>query len=179
MPRSVFNFTKNQFTMILFEGLPDEARVWVYQSSRPFSERETTVLNSQLSAFASHWTAHNQALRAQARVVRNQFVILTVDETQAGASGCSIDKSVHFLESLEQQFGISLFDRLRLAYLDNDGETVFCSKNEFLTLYTGGCVSDVTFMFDNTVQTLGQLRNAWLKPLRESWHWRFLGLHKN
>ncbi|MFM2268315.1 MAG: hypothetical protein RL757_1756 [Bacteroidota bacterium] len=165
--------------MTIFEALPDTSRVWVYQSSRPFSERETAVLNSQLAAFARQWTAHNHALQAQAQVVRQQFVVLAVDESQAGASGCSIDKSVHFLESLEQQFGVSLFDRLRLAYLDASGEVVFCSKTDFLTEYTGGGVSDVTFVFDNMVSSLGELRSAWLKPLRESWHWRFLGLHKN
>ncbi len=165
--------------MTIFEALPDAARVWVYQSSRTFSERETMVLNSQLAAFAQQWTAHNHALRAQAQVLRQCFVVLAVDESQAGASGCSIDKSVYFLESLEQQFGVSLFDRLRLAYLADTGEIIFCSKSDFLSQYTGGGVSDVTFVFDNMISTLGELRSAWLKPLRESWHWRFLGLHKN
>jgi len=45
------------------------------------------------------WTAHNNQLKAKGEIRYNRFLILIVDESQAGASGCSIDKSVPFYET--------------------------------------------------------------------------------
>lgn len=164
--------------MEIFENLPDAARVWIYQASRNFSEREVMVLNSQIGAFVQHWTAHSAALRARGGVLWQRFVVLAVDESQADASGCSIDKSVHFLESLQEQYAVDLFDRLSIAYLDDQNLLQIASKNAFLARYTGGGASEATLVFDHTVATLGALREGWLKPVSDSWHWRFLGLHK-
>ena len=55
-----------------------------------------------------------------AEIRYNRFIILIVDESHAGASGCSIDKSVHFMQQLEQEYGINLFDRFNLAYRNGE-----------------------------------------------------------
>ena len=154
-------------------NLPDAARVWVYQSTRPFSEKETVVLKSQINGFVSEWTAHSQQLAAVGDVLMNQFIVLAVDEKQAGASGCSIDKSVHFLQSIENQFNTQLFDRLNFAYL-NDNNVEIAPSTAFSRLYTEGVISDDTLVFDNLVATISDLKTKWMKPLRESWHRRFV-----
>ena len=155
------------------EDLPDWSRVWIYQSNRPFTEREITVLKSQINAFTTDWTAHSQQLCATGDVLYNQFIVLAVDEKQAGASGCSIDKSVHFLQSIENQFNTQLFDRLNFAYL-KDNNVEIAPSTAFSRLYTEGVISDDTLVFDNLVSTVGDLKTKWTKPLRESWHWRFV-----
>src|ERR1700744_5348917 len=100
----------------------EQSRVWIYQANRELSAAQAKQALDQLSLFTAEWTAHNHQLKARAEVRYNRFLILVVDETQAGASGCSIDKSVNFMKRLEQQFGINLFDRFNLAY--RDGEKV-------------------------------------------------------
>jgi hypothetical protein len=154
-------------------NLKETSRVWVYQSSKLLSEKEVIVLQSQLNAFVKDWTAHSQQLSAASDILFNRFVILAVDESQAGASGCSIDKSVHFLQSIENQYVTTLFDRLNFAYFDNN-ETKTVSSNDFKRLYTEGPISDETLVFDNMVNTVGALKTSWLKPLKESWHRRFV-----
>jgi hypothetical protein len=154
-------------------NLKETSRVWVYQSSKLLSEKEVIVLQSQLNAFVKDWTAHSQQLSAASDILFNRFVILAVDESQAGASGCSIDKSVHFLQSIENQYVTTLFDRLNFAYFDNN-ETQTVSSNDFKRLYTEGPISDETLVFDNMVNTVGALKTSWLKPLKESWHRRFV-----
>src|SRR5476649_1492029 len=98
----------------------ENSRVWVYQSNRELSAAESSQIQQELNNFTTGWTAHNNQLKAKAEVRYNRFLILIVDESQAGASGCSIDKSVHFMKELEQQFNINLFDRFNLAYRDGD-----------------------------------------------------------
>jgi hypothetical protein len=94
---------------------------------------------------------------------------LIVDETQAGASGCSIDKSVHFMKKVEQQFGINLFDRFNLAY--RDGEQVLSlPRHDFEALLKEGKIDKQTIVFNNLVQNLAELHSKWEVPFKDSWH---------
>ena len=82
------------------EQLAAASKVWMYQSSRPLSPEEQQRINVEMQAFARQWTAHNQQLKAWGGVLEDRVLVLMVDETVAGASGCSIDKSVHFMQDL-------------------------------------------------------------------------------
>ncbi len=153
-------------------GMPDQARVWIYQSTRPFTEMETTVLTSQINGFVREWTAHRKTLLAAGGVLYNQFIVLSVDESLNEASGCSIDASVYFIKDIENQYGVQLFERMNFAYLE--GETVkTVPSSAFSALYTEGAINDETLVFDNLVNTIGTMKTAWLKPLKTSWHRRF------
>ncbi len=154
-------------------NLPPSTRVWIYQSSRPFSQDELPKLTSDIRQFAHNWVSHNRQLQAHADILYNQFVVLMVDESTAGASGCSIDKSVHFMQQLEQHYQTNLFDRMTFAWKDGN-EVRTASSTEFAELYQQGAINDQTLVFDNLVKTKGELEEKWLKPLNESWHKRFV-----
>lgn len=150
------------------------SRVWVYQSSTELTDEQTQQIQQQLNAFAQGWTAHNNQLLAGAQVKYNRFLILVVDESQAGASGCSIDKSVNFMKQLEQQYGIVLFDRFNLAY--RNGERIASvPRNEFEELIRNGVITQDTLVFNNLVQTLEELQTKWEVPLKDSWHMQLFG----
>ena len=156
-----------------YKNLPEQTRVWIYQSSRPFSLEETGMMDTQLSEFAQQWASHNRALKSFAKVFHNQFVVLMVDESQAGASGCSIDSSVHFIRSLQQQLGVDFFDRMTFAWSTPEGVKT-APRDEFAQLYQQGIISDETLVFDNLVTTKEQFEERWLRPLKESWHARMV-----
>src|SRR5437868_414127 len=99
--------------------MPADARVWVYQSNRELTGTETKTIAEKTAAFADKWTAHNQALRAAFEIRYNRFLILMIDEKEAMASGCSIDSSVHFIQSLEKEFHINFFDRMLFSFINN------------------------------------------------------------
>ncbi len=149
-----------------------DSRVWVYTSNRPLSASESKFAQSNLDAFCQQWTAHNQALLARAEVFENQFIILMVDETQAGASGCSIDKSVHFLEQLGAEINADFFERMRFAWIDEQGKMQFASRPEFVAFAREGKIGSETLVADTLVQTKRQLTEKWLVPFGESWHKR-------
>jgi len=152
----------------------ENSRVWIYQSNRELSADQSVQLQNQLNAFAQNWTAHNNQLKATAIIQYNRFIILVVDENQAGASGCSIDKSVRFMKELENEYQINLFDRFNLAYRNGD-RIVSVSRNEFEELIKAGTITEDSIVFNNLVQTLAELQTKWEVPLKESWHMQLFG----
>lgn len=145
------------------------SRVWVYQSDRKLTDAETLQAQVLLDNFTTGWTAHNNQLLAKAEIRYNRFLILFVDESQAGASGCSIDKSVNFMKQLEQHFGINLFDRFNLAYRDGE-EILSVPRHQFEDLLKAGKINTETIVFNNLAQNLTELQTKWEVPFKDSWH---------
>jgi oligoribonuclease (3'-5' exoribonuclease) len=147
----------------------ENSRVWIYQSDKKLTDAEVQQIQQHLDSFATQWTAHNNQLKAKAEIRYNRFLILIVDETQAGASGCSIDKSVNFMKQLEQQFNINLFDRFNLAYRDGS-EIHSLPRHGFEDMIKQGKINKESIVFNNLVQNLTELDTKWEVPFKDSWH---------
>ena len=153
--------------------LPPSTRVWVYASNQPFNAEDTPTVRTKIQDFAQQWVSHNRHLRSIGDLVHDRFVVLMVDESQAGASGCSIDKSVYFLKSLQSAYGVDLFDRMQFSYLD--GETVkTVNRDTFAKLYQEGQINDDTLVFDPLVNSKADFDASFVKPLGQSWHKRMV-----
>jgi hypothetical protein len=151
------------------------SRVWVYVSNRALSESEAAQVQMALEVFCRQWTAHNQALQAAGRVVERQAIVLLVDETRAGASGCSIDKSVHFLEDLGGRLGVDFFDRMRFGFQDAaTGVGRWVGREELSALVQNGEIGQDTLMYNTLVTNKEALDTRWLVPFGESWHRRLV-----
>lgn len=146
-----------------------QSRLWIYQSDRTLKSEEVVLIRKLLSTFTSSWTAHNQQLKATFEIRYNRFLVLIVDETQTGASGCSIDKSVHFMKGIEQQFNINLFDRFNIAWKIED-QVNSASKEDFEECIKQGNISNETIVFNNLVSDYEQYLNHWEVPFKDSWH---------
>lgn len=142
-------------------------------ADRLFTDTETENLNKVLANFAQLWTAHDKQLKAFAQVRYSRFIIFAVDETQAGASGCSIDKSVHLLKQIEKQLEISLFNRLLIAYRKGD-EIKTIALDELENPANAGEINAETIVFNNAITTLHQLDNEWETPIANCWMARYL-----
>ncbi|HLS95461.1 MAG TPA: hypothetical protein VK017_07860 [Sphingobacterium sp.] len=145
-------------------------RVWIYQSSRFLTDEEVAVVTDILQEFVSQWTAHGNQLAGSFEVKYHLFIILQVDEEKAMVTGCSIDKSVHLLKKIEATLGVSLFDRLNIAYRDQNMNIQIASRDEFERLVTAGIVDQRTVVFNNMVTSAEDLTDKWEVPISESWH---------
>lgn len=145
-------------------------RVWIYQSSRFLTDEEVAVVTDILQEFVSQWTAHGNQLAGSFEVRYHLFIILQVDEEKAMVTGCSIDKSVHLLKKIEATLGVSLFDRLNIAYRDQNMNIQIASRDEFERLVTAGIVDQRTVVFNNMVTSAEDLTDKWEVPISESWH---------
>jgi len=146
-----------------------QSRVWIYQSDRKFTSTEESEILNKLAAFTNQWKAHGNELLAKAEIRYGFFIILTVDESQAGVTGCSIDSSVRLIKEIEQEYHVDLFNRFNIAYKVN-GEVVVNSKEDFETLVNIKQVTPETIVFNNMVQNQAELESKWEVPFQNSWH---------
>lgn len=156
-----------------FDNLPDTSRIWIYQSNRSFTEDEIQNISTELRNFLEKWTAHGSDLLASYKIEYKRFIIIGLNQNLNSASGCSIDASVHFIQSLEQRFNVDLLDKMNVSY--KHGEHVaYKPLSDFKKMAKQGAVSPKTIVFNNLVATKGEFEENWEVPASESWHGRFL-----
>lgn len=155
------------------ESLGQSSRVWVYQAERQLNAKEIEQINKKLSNFISEWNSHGRKLSAGYEVRHNQFVILAVDESQAGASGCSIDSSVKVITTLESQLKISLLDKSKVAYKLGD-EIKTAHFSGLKELVQKGEINEETIIFNNHITYLEELKSNWTVKASKCWVSRYL-----
>lgn len=155
-----------------FDDLPDSARVWVFQATRPLEEAERRELLSEVDDFLEDWTAHGTPLRGGRRWRYDRFLFVGVDEERAPPSGCSIDALVRVLKEKERELDVSFLDRAPVWFRGK--EEIRCvSRGEFRELAREGRVGPGTVVFDGSVTRMRELRDgAWEAPARDRWHGR-------
>ncbi len=154
------------------DQMPLESKVWIYQSNRKFSDDELVTLNTRLNDFISTWQAHGVTLDAAFDIKYKRFIVLAVDQQKQVATGCSIDKSVHFIQELEQLLDVVLLDKMNVTY--RLGEHIaHKSLVDFKKMAKDKAVSPQTIVFNNLVNTVGEYLDHWEVPAQDSWHSRF------
>lgn len=155
-------------------AFPDESRVWIYQADKPFVDEDIPEINADIENFCTQWTSHNHELKAIGGVMHDLFVVLVVDESNSSASGCSIDKSVAFVKSLELKYNRKLLERNNVAWLDQDEQLQITPLACLKAVVESGRVKMDTRVFDNLVNTRKDYISRWTVPLGESWMKRFV-----
>ncbi|AOW21919.1 ABC transporter ATPase [Urechidicola croceus] len=160
--------------LVPFSTLPQDSRVWVYQSNREFTNVEVTQISEKIESFMATWKRHGDDLRASYIVKYNQFIILAIDESFNSVSGCSIDSSVHFINELEKEFGVDLMNKMNTAF--KVGSTInIVSLFDFQNFVKEEKISPETIVFNNMIQSKMDFETKWEVPAKESWHKRYFG----
>ena len=155
-----------------FENLPDESKIWIYQSNRKFSDEEVAEIQTALQAFIEEWAAHGTGLEASFEIPYNRFIVLAVNQETQAVTGCSIDSSVQFIQSLEQKYGVDLLDKMNVTF--KLGEHIaHKSLLDFKKMAKDKAVTGNTIVFNNLINTVGEYREFWEVPAMDSWHSRF------
>ena len=150
------------------ENFHDESRVWIYQCSRMFFISEALEMEDMLKEFISNWDSHGVPVKGFANLFFGRFIIIMADETATGVSGCSTDKSVRLIKSIEDKFKVDMFNRQSLAFVVKNkielvplSQLTYAFENKFL--------DEETLYFNNTVLTKKQLEENWITPIKNSW----------
>lgn len=155
-----------------FETLPEESRIWIYQSNRKFSDIEITEIEKDLVEFLTNWSAHGSSLEASYQIKYNRFIIIAINQEVHPATGCSIDTSVSFIQNLEKKYEVDLLDKMNVAFKQGEFIT-YKTLLDFKKLATKKAVSENTIVFNNLVNTIQEWNESWEIPAAESWHSRF------
>ena len=156
-----------------FKDFPSNARVWIYQANKPFPANAEEELQPVFDTFARQWTAHKQQLKAEIRLLHNRFIVIMVDEDFRQPSGCGIDASVYFIKDIGKKYGIDLFDRMRVSYID-DGVIYNCALNEFVNRLHSKEFDSETVIVNTLVQSREELLTKFTIPAGESWLKKYL-----
>ena len=110
--------------LLSFDALPDTSRVWVFGSERALDDNESARLLAEVDRFLVHWQAHGHPLSCGRDWRDDRFLTIAVDQSTAGASGCSIDGLYRALRALESAFDTRLLGGGTLFHRDASGEDV-------------------------------------------------------
>jgi hypothetical protein len=156
-----------------YKNLPNNSRVWIYQSEREFNQKEIEIISTKAEEFINSWTRHGDNLKGSFTIKYNQFLVLAVDESFNTVSGCSIDSSVRFIQLLEKELQLDLMNKMNITFKDN--ETINLVKlSDFQQFAKDKKISLETIVFNNMVNTKEDFENNWEIPAKQSWHKRFL-----
>ena len=157
--------------LISFHKMPDYARVWVYQSNKNLTDSEVQVIQQVLENQINNWAAHGASLVGSIQVLHSRFVIVTVDEMQNQASGCSIDASTRWLKDLGAEMNLDFFDR-SVAFLENN-ELQTAEIGKIKSLVSQEILTPDTLIFNNLVPNIQAFKNNWTVKASDSWMKRY------
>jgi hypothetical protein len=153
-----------------FASLPGSARVWIFAADHPLTGAPAAQLLAHVDEYLAHWQAHGHALTCARDWRHDRFLAIAVDQTDAFASGCSIDGLFRALQSLQKSLGTTLVGGSRVHYRDAGGAIRSVTRDQFSALGATGGVDDNTLVFDSTVATAGEWRERFETQLRRAWH---------
>ena len=151
--------------------MPRDSRTWVYLANRALTAEEVELFVNGLEAFMATWEAHGKKLKASWRLSGNRLLFIAVDESEAPATGCSIDLSVAYLNGCTEMMHQPLdwFDRQNNLYA-LDGAWYQASNANFWALRKSKRISDTTQLVNVVFQAPGSCWGEVVIPFSESWH---------
>ena len=157
--------------------LPETARVWVYGAEESLTREQCQALEAHMGRFLAEWKSHQQKVMPGWQLLHDQFVIISADETAMNLSGCSIDSMFHALEGFNRASGLRFASSgNQVFYRDNSGAVRCVDRITFRSLAKQGAVNEETVVFNNVIQTVGDLvAGRWEVPMRDSWHMDVFG----
>ncbi|WP_299622550.1 ABC transporter ATPase [uncultured Tenacibaculum sp.] len=157
--------------IVQFKDLSEEAKIWIYPSSRKFYPQEVEPIKNKIEDFLNSWIADKEA-EVAFTLLYNRFIVFSVEEGVV-ISNQDLDKQVMFILELQKEYEIELLDKMNVCF--KQGEFVqYKEVKEFKKLLKNKSVNSKTVVFDNLVQTKYDFDNFWEVPITESWYNRFL-----
>jgi hypothetical protein len=151
-----------------FESLPGESRIWIFPSQEPLDQSKITTLQQASRDFVNQWTSHDRSLQGSATWLEDRFLIISVDESNHGASGCSIDKLMRFIQQLENTLGSSLLWKHKI-FIKQDHQLIAKTIPEIKELIQRKELELSDQYYDVLIDTKDKLRTEWKKDIGSGW----------
>jgi hypothetical protein len=161
---------ESSMPLVQIDDLPNNARTWVFGADRPLDQSATNLLLHEVDRFLSQWHAHGAPLTSARDWKYGRFLTVAVDQSTAGASGCSIDGLFRSLKALEPRLGASLVPSGVVFFRGRKGAIECVDRERFTALSAEGKIHPDTHVFDPTVTTLGEWRARFELEAAQSWH---------
>ena len=147
---------------IPFNDISEDSRVWVYQAARQFSVKEKELIADRLSSFCDGWNSHGNRMPTSFEILDDQILVLADDESELGASGCSIDSSVRILRQLEDELENNITDQGKVTFKSDSGEITVASSMGIKSRITSGEIDAQSLVVNPQVQIKKDLKSVWI-----------------
>jgi len=156
-----------------FKTMPDDSRIWIYQSNRDFNESEIEIINYKTTSFLDNWQAHGKDLECSYSIIDKRFIIIAVNESFNPIGGCSIDFSLQLIKDISNKIGIDLLNRL-VVNLKIDNRLESFSLSDLKNKIKDGDFSPETIIFNTAINSKSELLNNFEIDIRSSWLSKFI-----
>jgi hypothetical protein len=148
--------------LVDFNTTNDKSRIWIYAAEYKLTNEQEDHILKSISDHLQNWESHKVPLTAGVTILENHFIVIALDESKNGASGCSIDTLQNKVQEIEKELSVSLLNRLNVfCRIDNEIQCVPSFKLESIA-------KSNTLFYDLTIQKKSDL-NYYLKPISEGW----------
>jgi hypothetical protein len=155
-----------------FKNIPDDSRVWIYQSNRDFSDSEIKIINNKTALFLDNWKAHGNELQASYLIKERRFLVIAVNEKFNPIGGCSIDYSLQLVNDISTTINLDLLDRLSVNYI-SENKIKSISLRDLKNKIKNRSFSPETIIFNTTVKTKKELSSDFELKISSSWLSKF------
>ena len=158
--------------IIDFKNIPDDSRIWIYQSSKDLSDSDIKIIDNKTTLFLENWKAHGNDLQASYLIKERRFLIIAVNERFNPIGGCSIDYSLQLVNDISTTINLDLLDRLSVNYrLENNIKSI--SLRDLKNKIKNKSFSPETIIFNTTVKTKKELSSDFELKISSSWLSKF------
>jgi hypothetical protein len=155
-----------------FKNIPDDSRVWIYQSNRDFTDSEIKIINNKTALFLDNWKAHGNELQASYLIKERRFLVIAVNEEFNPIGGCSIDYSLQLVNDISTTINLDLLDRLSVNYI-SENKIKSISLRDLKNKIKNRSFSPETIIFNTTVKTKKELSSDFELKISSSWLSKF------
>ena len=155
-----------------FKNMPDNSRIWIYQSDRDLNESEISIIDDKTTTFLDSWQAHGKDLECSYLIIDRRFIVIAVNENINPIGGCSIDYSLQLIKDISDSIQTNLLNRLIVNY-KVDNKIVSATLNDLKNKIKDGAFSPETIIFNTAINTKGELLNNFEVDIKSSWLSKF------
>jgi len=156
-----------------FKNMPNDSRIWIYQSDRDLIELEKSIIDNKMSLFLDSWQAHGKDLECSYSIIHKRFIIIAVNENVNPIGGCSIDYSLQLINDISDSIQVNLLNRLIINF-KIDNKISSASLNDLKSKIKDGTLSSETIIFNTAINTKGELLDNFEVNIGSSWLSKFL-----
>jgi hypothetical protein len=156
-----------------YKSISNDAKVWVYPSSRKFYPAEIPEIEQKLKEFVENWKLEDENFKVSYQFLYDRFIILVADDSETALTNADIDASVAFILQLQETYKVALLDKMNACF--KQGEYVqYKELKDFKKLLKNKAVTAKTIIFDNLINNKEDLENYWELAIEDSWYNRYL-----
>jgi len=155
-----------------FKNIPDDSRVWIYQSNRDFTDLDIKIIKNKTTFFIDNWKAHGNDLQASYLIKERRFLVIAVNEKFNPIGGCSIDYSLQLVNDISNTINLHLLDRLLVNYRSAN-KIKSISLKDLKNKIKNRSFLPETIIFNTTVKTKKELSTDFELKISSSWLSKF------